>query len=67
MTAEEMFKELDFVCIFEDYDIINYERDGEDTITFNKLDKSVVLQNVNYITLSLHKAITKQMEELVWL
>ena len=67
MTAEEMFEEIDFVCIFEDYDIINYERDGEVTVTFYKLDKSVEFKNVNYITLSLHKAITKQMEELKWL
>ncbi len=67
MTADEMFKELDFVCIFEDYGIIVFDRDGEDAIAFNKLDKSIDLKNVDYITLSLHKAITQQMEELGWL
>lgn len=43
MTAEEMLNEIDFECIFEDYDSIHYERDGEYTITFYKLEKAMIV------------------------
>ncbi len=70
MTAREMFKELDFIIDDETSIRIEYENDydSNEYIFFDKKDKDyIVSEEIRYISVDLHKAITQQMKELGWL
>lgn len=62
MTVEEMFKAL-YYKRFEDGDRIIYSKRNED-IVFYKNKQQYYVDFIGNIKPKLHKAITKQMEEL---
>jgi hypothetical protein len=67
MNAQEMFEKLGYKLykqgtILDDY-VLQYVN-GDWVVEFSYLDKEY---NADDITVQLHKAITKQMEELGWI
>lgn len=66
-TADEMLEELDYFCVFDDWELIQYSLDDFSFLNFLKIEKMLELENIYEISPELHKAITKQMEELGWL
>lgn len=75
MTAEQMFKELGFICRIYKTDTLNIQiqvikdesnRGGGVYIINFYFDKTYYT-NIRKISTNLHKAITKKMEELGWL
>ena len=76
MTAKEMFEELGYIqSANDDYEIVyNYDFSDFDTysyICFNKNDEKIEMENNiivgSDITISVLKAINKQIEELGWI
>ena len=69
MTAKQMFEKLGFEKVKENSSCITYETKN-DRIYFGKETRIYIAQHYDtgaIVDIKLHKAITKQMEELKWL
>lgn len=67
MTAQEMFQKLNYSYHkFNDFIIYRSNDDSNRSIIFYLGNKSLSIV-VYYISISLHKAIHKQMEEFGWI
>lgn len=76
MTAKEMFEELGYTCEKSNGEVISYRYYTENKISYIHdidflldVEKYCTIEHLGevYISVELHKAITKQMEELGWL
>ena len=76
MTAKEMFEKLGYTCVKTNSEVIAYRYYTENKISYiHDIDFwlrikeycSIEYLDGVYFSVELHKAITKQMEELGWL
>lgn len=79
MSAREMFEELGYELVYENYEVLRYRKDGKldvefwkvyETETGKKLKKYIHISDVYsrsyFASINLLQAINKQVEELGW-